>query len=30
LKEKERGHEDEEKDVSDYWMTLRKRECAGN
>jgi hypothetical protein len=25
-----RGRQDEEEDVSSYWMTLRKRECTGN
>jgi len=28
--ERGKGWEDEEKDVSSYWMTLRKREDAGN
>ena len=28
LKEKWRGHEDEEKDVSDYWMALTFRHRA--
>jgi hypothetical protein len=30
LKEKEKGREDKEKDVSRYWMTLGKRENTGN
>jgi hypothetical protein len=25
-----KGREDEEKDVSSYWITSRKREVAGN
>jgi len=30
LKERERGREDEEEDLSNYRMALRKREGAGN
>ena len=30
LKEEYKGREDEEEDVSNYWMTLRKREDNGN
>jgi hypothetical protein len=29
-KEREKGREDEEEDVSRYWMTLRKRQATGN
>jgi hypothetical protein len=29
LKERERGREDEEEDLSSNWMTLKKREGAG-
>jgi hypothetical protein len=30
LKERLKGQEDEEQNVSSYWMILRKRQDAGN